>query len=205
MYTLILDTSTELCIIAIAKDDLVIAQEVYPHQNRLSETLLLAIQTIIEKHCGVAKNIQTIAFGNGPGSYTGTRLGAAVAKTLAFGLEVPIKAFPSPLAFLPEREGSFAFVVPARSGQLYALTGAIENGSIVRENAVWVNPEDADVLENADFLICASRKNFLAKNVFPLCLILAYCLGGFSKKNPRTRSNWFISVLLKKKFTPDLH
>ncbi len=163
MYTLILDTSTELCIIAIAKDDLVIAQEVYPHQNRLSETLLLAIQSIIEKHCLTPKNIQTIAFGKGPGSYTGTRLGAAVAKTLAFGLEVPIKTFPSPLAFLPEHDGSFAFVVPARSGQLYALTGAIENGSIVRENAVWVNPEDTDALINADFLLCASPEKLPGK------------------------------------------
>jgi tRNA threonylcarbamoyl adenosine modification protein YeaZ len=160
MYTLILDTSTELCTVGIAVGSELATQEVFPHKNQLSETLLLTIQAMVEKVCGSPKNLHIIAFGNGPGSYTGTRLGAAVAKTLAFGLEVPIKAFPSPLAFLPEREGSFAFVVPARSGQLYALTGAIENGCVVRENAVWVDPEE---LEDADFLICASPEKLPGK------------------------------------------
>src|SRR5690349_572716 len=135
MHTLILDTSTELCTVGIAVGSELAIQEVFSHKNQLSETLLLTIQAMVEKVCGSPKNLHFIAVGNGPGSYTGTRLGAAVAKTLAFGLGVPIKAFPSPLAFLPEQGGSFVFVVPARSGQLYALTGAIENGCIVRENA----------------------------------------------------------------------
>lgn len=155
MNSLILDTSTDLCIVALSRDDLIIAQEIYSHVNRLSETLLPAVQSIIEKHCGSPKDLDGIALGIGPGSYTGTRLGAAVAKSLAFGLEIPMKTFASPLAFLPESEGRFAYVIPARSGQLYVLTGDIKDAEIREYSISWLNPEDA-LPGSPEILICST-------------------------------------------------
>ncbi len=155
MNSLILDTSTEYCIAAIAQDDQILVQEVFPHQNRLSETLLPALQVMIEKHCHFPKNIHTIAFGIGPGSYTGTRLGAAVAKSLAFGLEIPAKAFASPLAFLPSREGSFAFIIPTRNGQFYVLRGSQMDTELRIESPFFVRQEELDTSTKADFIICS--------------------------------------------------
>ncbi len=159
MNSLILDTSTEYCIAAIAQDDQIVAQEVFPHQNRLSETLLPSLQSMIEKNCDSPNNIDTVALGIGPGSYTGTRLGAAVAKTLAFGLEIPTKAFASPLAFLPDREGSFAFIIPARNGQFYVLTGSQRETDLRIETPFFLRQEELDRLRKADFLICSQVDN----------------------------------------------
>ena len=157
MNCLILDTSTDLCIVAVTRGDELVAHEIFPHKNLLSETLLPAIQSLVGAVCGSPQNLSAIAFGNGPGSYTGTRLGAAVAKSLAFGIGLPIKVFFSPLAFLPDREGNFAFVLPAHSGQLYVVTGTIVQENIDQEKSFWVSPDETDPFANIDFLICPDR------------------------------------------------
>jgi tRNA threonylcarbamoyl adenosine modification protein YeaZ len=125
LYFLILDTSTDQCLIALAKENQIMAEKIFTHDNLLSNRLLTSIQSLIENHIQSPKNLSGIAFGIGPGSYTGTRLGAAVAKGLAFGLHIPIKTFSSPLAFLPNKKGTFAFLMPAKSSQFYVLSGTI--------------------------------------------------------------------------------
>lgn len=184
MYFLILDTSTDQCLIALARENQIIAEEVFAHGNLLSHRLLPGIHALIEAHIQSPKNLSGIAFGVGPGSYTGTRVGVAVAKSLAFGLQVPIKTFHSPLAFLPDKEGSFAFLIPTRSGQFYALSGSISSSQVIQKEASLLNREELEKFEAADFLICSSDKDLppeLRKkthylpepNLHALCLFLS--------------------------------
>jgi tRNA threonylcarbamoyladenosine biosynthesis protein TsaB len=156
MTYLILDTSTDLCLIALAKGDQIVAEEIFPHGNLLSNRLIPTIQSFVATHCKSPKNLAGIALGIGPGSYTGTRVGAAVAKSLAFGLEIPLKTFHSPLAFLPDKEGSFAFIIPTRSGQFYLLSGRLASTHVDQENSSLFSAEEIEKFENVDFLICAS-------------------------------------------------
>lgn len=153
MPCLILDTSTEQCLIAIAEADQIKVKDIFRHGNDLSTTLMPKIKSLIEGHCKSLKDISEIAIGTGPGSYTGTRVGAAVAKCMTFGLQVPIKTFHSPLAFLPEEEGSFAFIIPTRSGQLYALTGRTSSSGVLQDGAFFFNLFEYNKVENADFFI----------------------------------------------------
>jgi tRNA threonylcarbamoyladenosine biosynthesis protein TsaB len=156
MTCLILDTSTDQCLMALTKENQLVAQEIYPHENLLSSRLLPGIRTFVETHCQSQKNLSAIAVGIGPGSYTGTRLGVAVAKSLAFALQVPLKTFSSPFAFLPDRKGSFALLIPARSGLYYVLSGSVPFIALTQSDGSILNALELEKIEDVDFLICAT-------------------------------------------------
>jgi tRNA threonylcarbamoyladenosine biosynthesis protein TsaB len=156
MTYLVLDTSTDQCLIALAQENRVIAETIFTHGNQLSSSLLPSIQMLVESHIQSPKNLRGIAPGIGPGSYTGTRVGVAVAKSLAFALGIPVIPFCSPLAFLPHREGTFAFFIPARSGQCYVLSGNISETSVIQHEARLCPAEELEQFQTADMLICAS-------------------------------------------------
>lgn len=123
MPELIIDTSTELCLIALIQEGQILSENVFAHANQLSQNLLPSIQEMMKKSNFSLSALSSIALGIGPGSYTGTRVGAAVAKSLAFGLGIGVKPFYSPLAFLPGKKGSFAFVIPTKAGAYFLLKG----------------------------------------------------------------------------------
>ncbi|MBI2812594.1 MAG: tRNA (adenosine(37)-N6)-threonylcarbamoyltransferase complex dimerization subunit type 1 TsaB [Candidatus Melainabacteria bacterium] len=160
MPCLIIDTSSELCLLALFDDGQIVAEECFLHFNNLSKALLPAIDALVAKHYGSPKQLTSIALGVGPGSYTGTRVGAAVAKSLAFALTVPLKTFSSPLAFIPDRQGTFAFLMPARSGKCFLLKGTHTATALTQEFAGLVCPEELGPLTaHADFSFSDLKPN----------------------------------------------
>lgn len=74
------------------KDGLVIAVHHYNLEKSHSSVLHVTIDQMI-KNVGVNKtDIDAVAVAEGPGSYTGLRIGASSAKGLAFALEIPLIA-----------------------------------------------------------------------------------------------------------------
>ena len=160
MTHLIVDTSSDLCLIALAKGHQILSQEIIPHANLLSKILLPAIQSLLQKHSLAPSDLSSIAVGIGPGSYTGTRLGVAVGKSLAFGLQIPLKAFNSLLCFIPPKDGNFVHIMPARSGAFFLLTGKLVNTTLYQEAAGLIPAEELLArAEHADFVICLSPEN----------------------------------------------
>ncbi len=156
MACLILDTSTDLCLIGLTRNDRVLAEKAFPHLNQLSQNLIPSIQSLLQSQELCPSDLNLIALGVGPGSYTGTRVGAAVAKGLAFGLGIPIKPFCSPLAFLPEQQGEFAFLIPTRRGAYFVLQGVCNEGSTIKKAARLLSKEALPAeIGPVDFLICS--------------------------------------------------
>lgn len=58
-----------------------------------SADLLLSIEGILKKQKLTSKDLKAILVNQGPGSFTGTRVGVTVANTLAWSLNIPVYGF----------------------------------------------------------------------------------------------------------------
>lgn len=89
MLVLALDTSTRLCSAALG-DGRAVWSEVAPGERRQGEELLPLVERLLA-HAGARRSdIDLIAFGRGPGAFTGVRVAVAVTQGLAFGLGRPV-------------------------------------------------------------------------------------------------------------------
>lgn len=92
-YIFNIETATKNCSVALAKEGKTIickevAEEGYSHAERLH----VFIEEIIKEAEITFQDIAAIAVSQGPGSYTGLRIGVSAAKGLCFALNVPLIA-----------------------------------------------------------------------------------------------------------------
>jgi tRNA threonylcarbamoyladenosine biosynthesis protein TsaB len=87
-----------------------------------AETLVLRLESILAAGGWGFDQLDLVAFGRGPGTFTGLRIGAGTAKGLARGLGVPLVGVSSleALAVSAGREGLVATLTDARRGEVYA-------------------------------------------------------------------------------------
>ena len=88
MKILALDTSTEACSVALWADGTV--TERYELGSQHSGRILPMTQEVLAEAGLVLTQLDAVAFGRGPGSFTGLRICAGVAQGLAFGADVPV-------------------------------------------------------------------------------------------------------------------
>lgn len=112
MEVLILDTSSSRPFLLWAIEGKPVDLRLLEGGEKLSRELGLEVKKFLRGRPDL------IAVGTGPGSFTGVRVGVALAKALAFGWEIPLLAFPSLLSFAPN-DGPFAILADARGGGLY--------------------------------------------------------------------------------------
>lgn len=85
-----LETSSEICSIAITENRKLIDLFEAKEKNIHSEKLTLFISEIFEKNALRVKSLDAVSVSSGPGSYTGLRIGVAVAKGICYGLDIPL-------------------------------------------------------------------------------------------------------------------
>lgn len=91
MLFLALETSTRNCSVAIFQGEQILSiKEEHSDQYIHSEKLHLFIEEVLAQAKINASDLEGIAVGSGPGSYTGLRIGVASAKALAYALKIPI-------------------------------------------------------------------------------------------------------------------
>ncbi len=87
---LAIETTGELCSVAILKSEKIFYEVGIAEKNVHSEKLMPAVENVLELSGLELKNLKAIAVSVGPGSFTGLRIGMSVAKGLAFGSGLPI-------------------------------------------------------------------------------------------------------------------
>ena len=123
MNLLALDTATEACSVALLFDGEVHEEfSVAPRQhNRL---LFEMCSTLLEKAGIVPQQLDALAFGRGPGAFTGVRIAAAAAQGIAYAHDLPVVAV-SDLAVLAQQlfddcdEQRALAVIDARMKEVY--------------------------------------------------------------------------------------
>lgn len=127
-YILNIETATKNCSVALAKEGKTIfckeiAEEGYSHAERLH----VFIEEII-KEAGIAlKDLSAIAVSQGPGSYTGLRIGVSAAKGLCYALDIPLIAVDTLQALASQVTISSGLIIPmidARRMEVYSAVFA---------------------------------------------------------------------------------
>jgi tRNA threonylcarbamoyladenosine biosynthesis protein TsaB len=91
-YILNIDTSSKNCSVALQNDDALVASYDIHIEKSASSLINLYCDRIV-KDAGITLNdLNAIAVGIGPGSYTGLRIAVSTAKGFALGLDIPLVA-----------------------------------------------------------------------------------------------------------------
>ena len=93
MKILALESSGLVAGIAVAEDDSLLGEYTINYKKTHSQTLLPMIDEICRMTENNAADCDIIAVSNGPGSFTGLRIGAATGKGLALALDKPMVQF----------------------------------------------------------------------------------------------------------------
>ncbi|MBS1270781.1 MAG: tRNA threonylcarbamoyladenosine biosynthesis protein TsaB [Gammaproteobacteria bacterium] len=116
---LAVETSTRACSVALLWDGE--CREILRlERNRHAEILIpMARELLAHGDCRF-EQLDTVAFGSGPGSFTGLRIGISVVQGLAFGIDRPVVPVSSLLALATRINSAYVLAgIDARMHQLY--------------------------------------------------------------------------------------
>lgn len=138
MLILALETSTELGSCALFRDGEVIERSCPPGRSH-SETLLPLVRELMrEAGLGFAQ-LDAIAFGAGPGAFTGLRVACGAAQGLAVGGDLPLIPVTSlETMAVMSGAGRVLALLDARMGEVYAAAYLVEGGEAIRQNEIRV-------------------------------------------------------------------
>jgi tRNA threonylcarbamoyladenosine biosynthesis protein TsaB len=87
-----IETATQLCSVALAINGQIISQLEVREERSHASRLTVFIVDILHKNNLKVSELDAVAVGKGPGSYTGLRIGVSTAKGLCFGANIPLIA-----------------------------------------------------------------------------------------------------------------
>ncbi|MDP8051387.1 tRNA (adenosine(37)-N6)-threonylcarbamoyltransferase complex dimerization subunit type 1 TsaB [Pasteurella atlantica] len=86
---LVIDTATESCSVALLhKEKITTFNELSPRSH--TQRILPMVDELLNNANIQLSKVDALAFGRGPGSFTGVRVGVSVAQGLAFGVNLPV-------------------------------------------------------------------------------------------------------------------
>ena len=152
MKHLAFDTSTEILSVAVCRDGQDATPRVWQHSGaggaQASSTLIPAIMALLHEAGLRLDELDAIAFGAGPGSFTGLRTACAVAQGLGFGANVPLLPVDTLLALAEQARQSRAD--PAERFQVVTALDARMNEIYVAryefKDGAWTQQGDFELM-----------------------------------------------------------
>lgn len=159
MNILAVDTSAVTATVAIIKDDVLVYENNITNALTHSETLMPMIDTALKSVKLVPSDIDLLAVSNGPGSFTGIRIGVAAVKALAYALDKPVFGINTLLALaynLSVLENvPISPIMDARRGQVYNAVykfSSYKAEEVVAPRALSIEELCADITEKTYFV-----------------------------------------------------
>ncbi len=147
MKLIAIETSSTICSVALNVDGK-IDDRIRDVPRGHARHVLPLLEDLLQSHQLQLKQIDAIAFGRGPGSFTGVRIACAVTQGIAYALDIPVIAISSLAAMAQTTEGQYVYsVLDARMGEIYCAAYKRDNQGIVHrlgEERI-MSPEDANV------------------------------------------------------------
>jgi tRNA threonylcarbamoyladenosine biosynthesis protein TsaB len=132
---LALDASTYAGSVALIRDGVVAREAVAAMRGEHEERLMPAIAAVLNDLGVRVDQLDAVACGAGPGSFTSLRIAASIAKGLCAAREIPLLVSPSTLLVAAAAEpsladGSYVVALDAMRGDFFGQDVDLRNGSI---------------------------------------------------------------------------
>ena len=146
---LCIDSSTEACSVALLTKDATTYQRFMFAPREHTQKILPTVDDVVKEAKLSLADIDVIAYGQGPGSFTGVRIGISIAQGLAFGLEKKmvgistLQAMAQQALHNDKQCNSVYAAIDARMGEVYFAHYINENGVMVlQDTEVVIKPEE---------------------------------------------------------------
>ncbi len=145
---LFIETSTPVCSVGISDNEKMLAMHESDSQNAHAASVAPFIKAVSEESGIALKDLDAVVVSEGPGSYTGLRIGVSTAKGLCYALQKPLIAISSlkSMAFEmskrhPESGNLFCPMIDAMRMEVYASIFDVSNNEIRKTQADIVDAE----------------------------------------------------------------
>lgn len=167
MKILYIDTSSSYLYSAILEDTQVLAEVKKEFGTSLSEESLPEIANLFDKTDLKPKDIEKIIVVNGPGSFTGIRIGITIAKTYAWALKldiIPISALEA-MSISCEEDTYHVPVIDARRGYVFAGIYDKDSNIIFEPKHIRIEELDKELEKLDNYTIISNNELEHYKNI----------------------------------------
>lgn len=160
MITLFIDTCTEVLNVALIKDGIILGSSTISSSEHSKHTMP-EIEKLFKNNNIDPKSVNKIMVTNGPGSFTGIRIGVTIAKTYAWACNINVIPISTLKAYALSYD-DFDYYIPmidARRGYVYAGIYNKKYEEVKHDSYISIDKliEKANVLNNVLFI---SNSNF---------------------------------------------
>ncbi|WP_309607583.1 tRNA (adenosine(37)-N6)-threonylcarbamoyltransferase complex dimerization subunit type 1 TsaB [Flavobacterium sp.] len=146
-YILNIETSTKNCSVSIALNGENIAvKEISEAGFSHAEKLHIFFEDILKENNIAFKNLSAIAVSQGPGSYTGLRIGVSAAKGLSYSLDIPLIAVDTLKSLASQVKFNDGIIIPMIDARRMEVYSAIFNHKLEKIRAV-----EAQIIDENSF------------------------------------------------------
>ena len=145
MTILGIETSTAVCSAALCQDGKLLKQCICYEGGNHAKLLPTYIDELLQYAREQALPIDAVALSEGPGSYTGLRIGTATAKGLCYGLDIPLIPVPTLevlIAASSVEQGILIPMIDARRMEVYTLINTETKAVVVENEESLLNTEE---------------------------------------------------------------
>ncbi len=136
LLLLAFETSAKAASVALFEGNTLLGEQYQNTGLTHSQTLLVMAESLLSQCGKTPSQVEAVAVANGPGSFTGVRIGVAAAKGFAWGGELPIYGVSTLEAMalgLGARDGVICPVMDARRSQVYNALFYVNQGEVTRQ------------------------------------------------------------------------
>jgi tRNA threonylcarbamoyladenosine biosynthesis protein TsaB len=146
-FILNIETATKNCSVSIAKNgETIVCKEIAEEGYSHAEKLHVFIEEVIAEAGLNVQDLNAVAVSQGPGSYTGLRIGVSAAKGLCFALNIPLIAIDTLQTLASQAKVSEGKIIPMLDARRMEVYSEVFNAKLETERAI-----EAEVITQDSF------------------------------------------------------
>ena len=181
-YILNIETATKNCSVSISKDgETIFCKEISELGYSHAEMLHVFIEEVLKEAKISIQDLDAVAVSQGPGSYTGLRIGVSAAKGLCYALEIPLISIDTLAVLAHKCTATDGLIIPMIDARRMEVYSAVFNANkeIVRKVEAQILTDDSfseysetiyfigDSNEKAKTILTKSNFHFIDEIVYP--------------------------------------